>query len=46
MLRRSIAAGLNFTASGAPYWDIGGYAPRNLFRLSPPTGIWPATRTQ
>lgn len=33
MLRRSITAGLNFTASGMPYWDtdIGGYARRELY---------------
>lgn len=32
MLRRSITAGLNFTASGMPYWctDIGGYARRPI----------------
>lgn len=33
MLRRSITAGLNFTASGMPYWDtdIGGYERRELY---------------
>jgi alpha-glucosidase/alpha-D-xyloside xylohydrolase len=32
VLRRSITAGLNFTASGMPYWctDIGGYARRPI----------------
>ena len=32
MLRRSITTGLNFTASGMPYWctDIGGYARRPI----------------
>jgi alpha-D-xyloside xylohydrolase len=33
MLRRSVIAGLNFTASGMPYWDtdIGGYARREIY---------------
>lgn len=33
MLRRSVTAGLNFTASGIPYWDtdIGGYKRRFIY---------------
>ena len=33
MLRRSITAGLNFTATGMPYWDtdIGGYARQTIY---------------
>ncbi len=33
MLRRSVTAGLNFTASGIPYWDtdIGGYKRRLIY---------------
>jgi alpha-D-xyloside xylohydrolase len=39
MLRRSITAGLNFTASGMPYWDtdIGGYERREIpYGYKPP----------
>ncbi len=41
MLRRSITAGLNFTASGMAYWDtdIGGYARRNIHSYYDPATL-------